>query len=415
MPESMLLSSLTRGFDEAVRDPVWGDIPFDQAFLALANSSAFVQLDGIRQLGPVSLVFPGATHTRRSHSIGVFHVARRQLMALLERGQADFTSRLGLRSFMVAALCHDLGHYPFAHSLKELPLARHETLAAELLATEPLRSLAGDCGADPDLAAAIIDGDRGKSEDSRETVFFRSLLSGVMDPDKIDYLTRDAFFCGVPYGVQDADFILRRILVGSGDRLGVDERGVMSVESVLFAKYLMYRSVYWHRRVRSATAMIRKAVILALDSGTMVPEELYGLDDRGFLSLMAGSSLPAAKLAVDALAGETFTLAAECPFDPENPMHTDLLELDRRLEAETTLASAAGVSGLDLVVDIPESISFETDMPVVGPEGERPFSETTTVFKPETIHGFSGTLRRVRVFCRGRTGPLFRLSEELLA
>ena len=264
MSDFGLLLSLSHRFENVVRDPVWGDIHFDDPLQALIRTAPFQILDGIRQLGPVAYVYPGATHSRRAHSLGVYYLARRLALSLLERGQIPHATVEGLRSFLVSALCHDLGHYPFAHSLKELPLAPHEALAGDLVSQEPLRSAILDCGADPEQVAAIIDRDRSHPGDG-ETLLYRRFLSGVLDPDKIDYLTRDAYFCGVPYGIQDADYIVRRVLVDEGD-LAVDERGEMSVEAVLFSKYQMYRSVYWHPSVRSATAMVKKSVLLPLMS-----------------------------------------------------------------------------------------------------------------------------------------------------
>ena len=98
-------------------------------FLGILSSPEFVKLSRILQLGPTHLVYPGATHTRRAHSIGVFSMAARVLKAVaLDAG--DLVTPEGARAFLVAALCHDVGHFPYAHSLKELPLEEHEALAA---------------------------------------------------------------------------------------------------------------------------------------------------------------------------------------------------------------------------------------------------------------------------------------------
>jgi len=214
------------------------------------------------------------------------------------KGEIDFVSKTGLRSFLVAALCHDIGHFPYAHSLKELPLARHEALAGEMIVSSSLRDYVGACGADPEQTAAIIDADRLAGE-SRETLLFRSFLSGVLDPDKIDYLTRDAFYCGVPYGIQDADYIMRRLVVHD-DRLAIDMKGEMSIEALIFAKYQMYRAVYWHPVVRAATAMVRKAVYLGLVNDVIQATSLYGLDDTSFGRLIDHSKFPPFRIAREA-------------------------------------------------------------------------------------------------------------------
>jgi HD superfamily phosphohydrolase len=398
MPEFSMLASLTRGFDHVVRDPIWGDIHFPESFTAILSSGVFSLMDGIRQLGPVALVYPGATHTRKAHSMGVYFLARKLLISLIERGQIPSTSDESLLSFLVAALCHDIGHFPFAHSLKELPLARHEILAGELVIQEPLRSIIGECGADPEQVASIIDGDR-EDADDKETSLLRTFLSGVLDPDKIDYLTRDAFYCGVPYGIQDADFILRRVLTWQ-NKLGIDTRGEMSVEAILFSKYQMYRSVYWHPFVRAATSMVRKAIQMALDDAVLVPENLYGLDDAGLRSLAQTSGYAPLKLASDAFKGDVFVKVAEMPFNERNAAHLDLGDLHRREEAEAALAMASKIADTDVVIDIPEPINLETNLPVRTSEGWQPFSERTKLFGAETLSEITRQLRQIRVFVR---------------
>lgn len=422
MSSGNLLGVLASDFTEPVRDPLWGNIFLSPPLERLASSPPFAKLGRIKQLGPAYLVYPGATHSRRAHSLGVFHMARRLVWSLAARGYLDFVSETGLRSYLVAALCHDLGHFPYAHSLKELPLEEHEALTARELRSEPLKSLVLASGADPEAAAAIVDksrplqeGSEGLCVDARELRFFRSLLSGVLDPDKLDYLSRDAFFCGVPYGIQDCDFILQRVAVDSSGRLAIEERGIMSVESLLFSKYLMYRSVYWHRGVRSATAMMKKAVLLALRSGELKPEELYGLDDELFAQRLRSraAAFPPFALGQAVLEGRLYSALLDLPFDESKGPHARLLDLDSRLEAEEELAAAARLDPLDLVIDLPEAISFETELPVLMPSAASgrgmslaieprsiPFLESPTVFAPPVVASFARSLRRLRVFCR---------------
>jgi HD superfamily phosphohydrolase len=415
MADLELLFSLSQNFDNVVRDPVWGDIHFDDPLLALTQTPAFQILDGVRQLGPVARLYPGATHTRKAHSLGVYYVARRLALSLVERGQIDFASSEGLRSFLVAALCHDLGHYPFAHSLKELPLAPHEALAGDLVQREPLRRAILDCGAEPEQVAAIIDRDRSLPDD-RETLLFRRILSGTLDPDKIDYLTRDAYFCGVPYGIQDADFIVRRIIVDE-DRLSVDVRGEMSVEALLFSKYQMYRAVYWHPAVRSATAMVKKSVLMGLESGALAPEHLYGLDDAGFRRLAAEGRDEIFRPAMDAFSGRLYSLVDDVAYDPENVVHADLNDLGKRLEAEATLAMAANLRERDIVIDIPEPIDFETNLLVKTREGREAFSQRSPLFGQDSTGNLVRSLRRIRIFARPdvEAASLRGLANEILA
>lgn len=409
------MHSITQGFDAVIRDPVWGDIQFDDALLALTRCETFGVLDGIRQLGPASRLYPGATHTRYAHSLGVYHLARRMILSLLDRNQLQSATREGLKSFLVAALCHDLGHFPYAHSLKELPLAAHETIAAEMVQKDPLRIAILDCGADPVVVGAIIDSDRPEPLD-RETLLYRRILSGVLDPDKIDYLTRDAYFCGVPYGIQDAEYMLRRILVDD-DRLIVDSRGQTSVEAVLFSKYQMYRTVYWHPSVRSATSMVKKSVLLAMSRSALLPENLYGLDDRGFRSLVENGDAGFYACARDAFAGKLYRPVCDIQYDPSNEVHTDLDDLDRRTEAEAALAMAAGLGETDIVIDIPEPVSFETDLGVRTEGRVEKFSDLTSLFGPGSVGYLTSSLRRIRIYLHPRVDrkSVEGLARELLS
>ncbi|MBU0934754.1 MAG: HD domain-containing protein, partial [Spirochaetes bacterium] len=395
-------------FTQPVRDPLWKNIMLPPEFSAVIDSAEFMKLGRICQLGPAGIVYPGATHTRRAHSFGVFHLAKRLLDALAGRYPAFSLDPLALRSYLMAALCHDLGHFPYTHSLKELPLVEHEELSGRII-TGVLASAVKAAGADPELTAAIID-DR-QSHSCSQLGFLRSLLSGVLDPDKLDYLNRDAWACGVPYGTQDVDFILQHIGLDSGGHIAIDERGIMAVEAVLFSKYQMYRAVYWHRNVRAATAMIKKAILAELTAGNLAFDKLYGLDDAGFYQLMQGLSPSTSGLINSVLHGQLYSLCYEQVYDPDLPAHARCLQLGQRQVAEQELSELLGGSGapLDVVIDIPEPISFESDLPVL--ESGKPFSAVSTVFGKELVRSFERALRVVRVFCKNEQVDKDRLRQ----
>lgn len=386
-------------FSEPVRDPIWKNILLPAEFLPVIDSPEFVQLSRIHQLGPAHLVYPGATHTRRAHSLGVFEMAKRLLGSLADEELPAVIDEAGARSFLMAALCHDLGHFPYAHSLKELPLTDHEELTARVV-TGPLYGVICASGADPGMVAAIVDETQPGGGEALS--LFRRLLSGVLDPDKLDYLNRDAWACGVPYGVQDVDFILQHVGLDDSGRPGVDERGVMAVESVLFSKYQMYRAVYWHRSVRAATAMIKKAVAAALASEAVKPEDLYGLDDPGFYERMGNHERDPSGLIASVRRGALLRTCYEAPFDAELPLHASAGNLSLRpgLEAELcrAIGSRGGTAGnaAAVIIDLPEPISFESDLPVLGTGMS--FSEYATVFRPGVVSSFARALRVLRVF-----------------
>ncbi len=406
---------LNREFTEPVKDPVWHNIDLSPGLLRLVASAAFQKLNGIKQLGPTYLVYPGATHTRLSHSLGVFHLARRLLAQLLVH--SDPASRLpdsalepeAIRSYLSAALLHDLGHYPFAHSLKDLQVASHESLtAAQVLEGELAGALRRDAGADPRLVAAIVDPQRDAS-DGGAVAFYRRLLSGVLDPDKLDYLNRDAYFCGVPYGLQDADFALAE-LRAQPDGLAVTRKGLTAVESILFSKYLMYRSVYWHKTVRIATSMIKKAVALAMEAGELEPRELYGLDDQEFFALAGRKRFPPLELLGRVARRRLYKQVASFAFDPGDPGAASLLHLPERLEREREIAREASrpagrtVAPQEILIDIPEPISFEIELPVLNPEGSRSFAAAESIFSEGAVREIARSLRRISLIAEAESG-----------
>ena len=389
---------------------LWGHIYLTPALAALTHSAPFMRLHRIMQLGPAFMVYPGATHTRASHSIGVYHLARRLLSHLAEQGADAWLSAEGVKSFLCAALLHDLGHFPYTHSLKELPLKDHERLTASLVTSEPVKSLVAAAGGDPYMAAAIVDTSMQASSmqaslvaqapGDGELLFYRRLLSGALDPDKLDYLSRDGRYCGVPYGAQDVDFIFSRLQPDKERGVVIDSRGIPAVESLLFSKYLMYRAVYWHKAVRAATSMVKKALLAALHDKTIAAEELYNLDDQGLFTLAAGRDHALSGLVNWVSNGRFFTVAAEIPFD--KTVHGEALCLSARARMEESLADELSaclgkpLGRNELIIDLPEPVSFESGLFVT--DENCLFSDASGVFKDNLLDAFTKSLRTIRIF-----------------
>lgn len=278
-----------------IRDPLWDTIHIDAVACAVIDSPTFQRLRFIRQLGHAHLVYPGATHTRFDHAVGVYHLARRALNVLRERGDLDGVDPIDCAVIPLAALLHDVGHYPFSHALEELEPGRipghHEELVGRFLA-EPLvaRALAGVAA---DAAARVEALIRGRSDNP-----LAGLVSGSLDLDKIEYLKRDAHFAGVPYGDVDVDRLLHNLVLVNAPEtgrpeIGVHEKGVAALESLLFAKYQMFRNVYWHHAVRAATVMYKRIVEDALDGGLVAADELVGATDEALMHLLGARAAAA--------------------------------------------------------------------------------------------------------------------------
>ncbi|HEX7091123.1 MAG TPA: HD domain-containing protein [Longimicrobiales bacterium] len=271
-----------------VRDPLWNTIRLDSVAVRIVDSAAFQRLRYIRQLGLAHLVYPGATHTRFDHALGVYHLAQRALAILEERGALAGVDEAERRLIPLAGLLHDIGHYPFSHAVEELEERRipgdHEALAGRFLEDTEVRAALISVAPDgPARIEALI---RGRSDSP-----LQGLVSGSLDLDKIEYLMRDARFCGVPFGMVDVDRLLYALTVVEAPDTGrrevaVLEKGVAALESLLFAKYQMFRNVYWHHAVRAATVMYKRIVAVALDVGLLAPDELVGRTDEALLFLL---------------------------------------------------------------------------------------------------------------------------------
>lgn len=403
-PQS-ILAWLEEAFQEPVRDPLWGNILLSKEFLDVYGTPAFQKLGRIKQLGPAYLTYPGAVHTRLNHSLGVYHIAYLMAKSLVRHSIAEgpeFLTKKGITTFLAAAMLHDLGHFPYAHSLKELPLDDHEKLGADIIRQDAVLSgVLRRAHIPPEDVSAIID--HSFPTDSEEILFYRALLSGTLDPDKLDYLNRDAFFCGVPYGNQDTSYIIDKIHVVNG-MPAIPERAAGSIEHLLFSKYQMYRNVYWHKRNRAATAMIKEAIISALAARVLPPEALYGMDDEDFSRLPSLYSHEAFALIELVKNNQLFSSCYDSPFLPTNSVHKECLTIAGRATIKKLLLTKLeqelpNLKAWQLIIDIPEPLSLEVDIPLLREDGSTvAFSDTTGIFDRSAADSPARILRRLRIF-----------------
>ena len=273
---------LRHGQPVIIRDPVWNTIRLDPIAASVIDTAPFQRLRYIRQLGLAHLVYPGATHARFDHALGVYHLSVRALRIL--RSGPSVPSEVWADAELIpyAALLHDIGHYAFSHALEELEPDRigghHEEMSAFFFGSPELKSALAPLGEEaPAEIARIIRGE-GRSA-------LRGLVNGSLDLDKMEYLRRDARFCGVPYGEVDVERLLQALVLLRDPEtgrweVGVRAKALSTLESLLFAKYQMFRNVYWHHAVRAATGLYKRIVETAVESGVITPRELVGLADQ---------------------------------------------------------------------------------------------------------------------------------------
>ena len=353
-----------------IRDPLWNNIRVDALTLQLVDTPVFQRLRYVRQLGLAYLVYPGATHTRFEHALGAYHLARLTLSLLDERGELAGVSLQERAITQAAALLHDVGHYPFSHALEEIGALHHEEVAAPLVLEGPVGAmLVASFGADaPQRVFALI---RGQSESP-----LQGLVSGSLDLDKIEYLKRDALMCGVPYGEIDVDRLLNSLVIvdepDSGRRVvGVLEKGLSALESLLFAKYQMYRNVYWHHAVRSATSMYKRLVDEALTAGDVDARSLSTFDDEGLLHRLGERGIPPLLAALRER--RLYKRVLECPAAELANEPLEWIADDRAatIEIEDRLATQLGLAPGELLLDFPAKTQMlGLDLPVVRRSGE---------------------------------------------
>ncbi len=231
-----------------INDPVYGFITLDHPLLLDIIAHPYYQrLRRIHQMAFAHLVYPGAVHTRLHHSLGAYHLMCNALTELQRKGfSIDEEELLGAK---IAILLHDIGHGPFSHALENIliPGVAHEDISISIM-----RALNEEFGGLLHTAIRIFTRDHPKP-------FLHQLVSGQLDMDRMDYLTRDSFFTGVSEGVIGYDRILKMLTVHNGE-LMVEEKAVYSIEKFLVSRRLMYWQVYLHKTVLSAEKMLVRII-----------------------------------------------------------------------------------------------------------------------------------------------------------
>lgn len=262
-----------------IRDPIHGTIRFDEQELALIDHRSFQRLRWIKQLGLADLAFPGATHTRYAHGLGTTHIATRMFDWVSRDFELLPDERRRLRTTVrLAALCHDLGHAPLSHTTESFmpPVAAlglgtwsagsgerkatHEDYTLKILTDSDLTPLMRrsfrDRGIEPEDIAALVAGRGPPGITARFTVggrnwmpILRQCVSSELDADRMDYLLRDSYFAGVPYGRYDLDWLIENLVaveLGPDLHLGLNARASFGFEDYLLSRYHMFLSVYFH-------------------------------------------------------------------------------------------------------------------------------------------------------------------------
>ena len=324
-----------------IKDPVHGYVEVEDFTLALLDSPPLQRLRYIRQLGFSYLVYPGANHTRFEHSLGTMFLA-------------DVTARrFGLdekdRMLVVAAgLLHDIGHGPFSHAseplMQEYLHITHDDIGQSM--KQGTGVLLQGYGIDPGELCQVVKGKHRLS----------GIIHGDLDVDRMDYLLRDAYYTGAPYGTVDAQRLIRHLIQTPDGGTVLDENGVNAAESLLISRTLMRPSVYFHHVSRIGESMFQLAVLEHTGGGRQdAIRELMAMDDPACMHALRTSESPIARELADRLYGRRlYKRALFATTDQVNTpaFHTGVPIGTCREYAER-IAEAAGLRPHEVLVDIP--------------------------------------------------------------
>ncbi|MBW7905499.1 MAG: HD domain-containing protein [Phycisphaerae bacterium] len=265
---------------KVIADPVHGEVGLSELEVSLIDTQSFQRLRRLKQLGLASYVYPGASHSRFAHSLGVFHIMSRAIDLMVRRGMFNSAEQRKLR---LVALLHDIGHYPYSHLVEYLdrdpdrrallagkkvrksrrPYPDHEELGELII--QQRRDVSGLLKAarlDPTEIATIV---RGEHREQR----YNQLIHSTIDADRMDYLVRDALATGVPFGQIDVHYLLRNLDIDADGKLVLRGKAAPAAEHFVVARYFMTKAVYLHKTVFGFEALMRQALILLRERGKL--------------------------------------------------------------------------------------------------------------------------------------------------
>ena len=413
IPELVGLDSHTG----SIRIPPEWSVPLTDRVRRIIDTEPFRRLAKITQVGLVSLVYPAARHTRFEHSFGVYRLALLLLKRLSHVQQfAHKVTRHDAERFIVAALLHDIGHYPFCHLIEDIRLEGiplHEELAADFIQQSELAELLRkDWHIEPQEVVNLFMGNTKSPIDH----LLASILSGPIDIDKMDYLYRDSLHAGVPYGRQlDQDRLVSSLcLNASGDGLAITEKGKTAAELMIFARYVMFSEVYWHHAVRSATAMLQRLFC-----------ELYHAGKIDFVQFVRSSEDEAVRFFLDASKGTPMEKLAQGLFGAQRTIYKRVAqfsileepEIYRRLAGKPyqqlcaladQYSADAGAPPLSVLLDAPPvEKEIEIKIEVYFPKSDqyRALEDLSPVVRAMAREQFDDYAKRVRIFAHPGVAP----------
>lgn len=417
---------MSQRWPKVIRDPVHGIIPFennacDKLLLDLINTKEFQRLRRIKQLGTSFFVFPGADHSRFAHSIGVMHTARMFLDRISVLG-VDISEEQRT-AVLAAALLHDVGHGPFSHAFESITNEDHEVRTVEII-RDSSTQVNGALG---DLAETIATFFTEEPDDSSAGVeipaYLTEIVSSQLDADRFDYLLRDSYSSGTDYGQFDVKWLIQNLFLNEDrKRFYLGYKARLSAEQYVFARYHMYRVVYFHKTTRAAEVMLRllfsRCDSLFKDTESEVARRKIVPDAPPALySIFDGKIELSEYLALDDHSITEFVKACSRSSDSIlEELGTGLL--NRRLFKATDVSTAAGHKIADFAIRSREIISktgldpdffFKEDAP-----GDTPYKPYRPELENQPTQIFIQSLNRNETELANESPTVKQLAESYL-
>jgi uncharacterized protein len=418
------------GTGSFVRIPPELDVPITDRVRALIDTPAMQRLKEISQLGLVSLVYPGAVHSRFEHSLGVYRLACMALRHLLQ-AQPEMMSEVSeadAKVFLLGALLHDLGHWPYCHPIEDMRLEqtqRHEKAARQWIVSGLLAEAIEHLWNIPPQAVADF---LSRPSQQRHLQLLQNILNGPVDIDKMDYLQRDSLHAGVPYGRNfDTARLISALRFTESSQMTITSKGKTAAEMMVFSRYVMFSEVYWHHSVRSATAMLQRLVYRLQDQ--IAFESWAEMSDAQFQQsiLTAASHSAELRALAQSLFGRERRLYKRfCQFNfavspavhaalAHRPFE-QLLRCSERLTQHLSRIFNTSIGSDEILIDAPPvklEIQFKLD--IFTAQGHQSLADVSPVVKALATDQFDKFVKQVRVFVHPDRRQQLQLEEHQLA
>ena len=392
--------------DKILNDPIYGTIRLEKPLVFLIDLPCFQRLRRIRQLGFTDLVYPGAHHTRFEHSIGTAYLSKLFLsnMKQYDSNLDGVISSETIVESQIASLYHDIGHLPYSHVTETLLFGRkeiveieehqkledakpHEILSSEFVKgkyiSKAIERINNELGFDlnPNSISGLILGN--PPAKNKQNRFLGELLHGTVDVDRMDYLTRDAKYTGVPFGKLDLGRLVQTITVHKGYEDALDLvaeiKGIQAIESLIVARTLMYSSVYHHHTSRAASALFQRLIFDLFNKKGINHCELCNFDDQTLFDKIESYSDYA-----DALNPFRYRNIPKIAISLDGRNLTDFLSFDRfseKLDLKELIQIELSIDN-NVLLDIPKYAKYdEIGMYVMSKEDIRQISEFSSIAK----------------------------------